>query len=92
MPIFIDFMQGALKDQPDADFTAPKEAKIAYAHGAREAFRPGTEPKPPPPRAAAEPGAPPPMGPIPYNQAFPAAAPPAPPPAAKRPQDLTGLY
>ncbi len=95
VPIFIDFMKDALKDTPNVDFAAPKTAKIAYAHGNREAFQPGTEPKPPPPRPAR---APPVAGqpPIPYGQAFPngqlppAAAPP--PPPKKAPKDLNGLY
>jgi len=96
VPIFIDFMRDALKDAPNNDFVAPKDAKFAYTHGNREAFRPGTEPKPPPPRPAYVPG--PAIGqpPIPYNQAFPggqlpaAAAPP--PPKKAPPADLKGLY
>ncbi len=94
VPIFIDFMKDALKDQPNVDFAAPKTAKLAYAHGNLEAFQPGTEPKPPPPRPVfARPvGARPP---IPYDQALPGGQLPpaaAPPPPKKAPKDLSGLY
>jgi penicillin-binding protein 1A len=91
VPIFIGFMQTALKDTPVRDFQPPKEAKIAYVNGAAEAFRPGTEPKP---RALAAPdasGALPPIGGLPVpGAANPAAA--APPPPKKPPADLNGLY
>ena len=47
VPIFIDFMQTALKDTPVHDFKVPKDAKFAMVNGIREAFQPGTsEPKP----------------------------------------------
>jgi penicillin-binding protein 1A len=45
VPIFIDFMQEALKGKPVVDFKPPKNAKFAMVRGIREAFRPGTEPK-----------------------------------------------
>jgi penicillin-binding protein 1A len=46
VPIFIDFMQQALKGQPiGPDFKAPDNAHFAYVNGIREAFQPGTEPK-----------------------------------------------
>ena len=88
IPIWIDFMQDALKDQPVSDFTAPPDVKMVWTHGHKEAFRPGTEPKPPPPRAprVSSPSAivPPP----PYGQAFPTGASlPKPPP-----KDVQGLY
>ena len=44
VPIFIDFMQNALKDTPVHDFVPPPDAKFAMVNGNREAFRPGTEP------------------------------------------------
>ncbi len=44
VPIFIDFMQQALKDQPVRDFKVPANAKFAMVNGIREAFQPGTEP------------------------------------------------
>jgi penicillin-binding protein 1A len=45
VPIFVEFMQDALKSEAPDDFTAPKDAKFAMIHGIREAFRPGTEPR-----------------------------------------------
>ncbi|HTK34227.1 MAG TPA: penicillin-binding protein 1A [Caulobacteraceae bacterium] len=90
VPIFIDFMRQVLKGQPKTDFTAPREARIALVAGKREAFRPGTEPRP---GAAAtegpapgEPGVP---G-LPYGPPAPAAAlPPGPP---RPPPELNGLF
>ena len=90
-PIFIDFMQTALKDKPVVDFTAPADVKMAWSHGHREAFKPGTEPKPAPPKVHASPDAI--TLPTPYDQAFPsgptpaAGAPPKPPS-----KDVQGLY
>jgi len=57
LPIFIEFMQEATKGLPPLEFQAPPDAKFAYVGPNREAFRPGTEPKPRPPPVA-EPGAP----------------------------------
>lgn len=94
VPIFVQFMQEALKVEPEDDFTAPKDAKFAMVRGIREAFRPGTEPRVvTAPRG--EGGLP--VGPQPYNQVWqngvtgaPNAAAAAPP---KRPvEDVTGLY
>ena len=45
LPIFIDFMQQALKGVPVTDFREPEKATFAYVNGVREAFQPGTEPK-----------------------------------------------
>ncbi len=98
VPIFIDFMQGALKGMPVHDFVAPKTAKFAQVGRHREAFFPGTEPKPRP--APVDGGSPAAVsGPRPYNQAFPGgkipgdpASSPPPPPPKKAPQDLNGLY
>ena len=44
VPIFIDFMQQALKGTPVRDFKVPLTAKFAMVNGIREAFQPGTEP------------------------------------------------
>jgi penicillin-binding protein 1A len=55
LPIFIEFMQEAVKGTKPIDFTAPPNTKFAQIGPNREAFRPGTEPKivipiaPPPP-------------------------------------------
>ena len=88
LPVFISFMKEALKNTPPEEFKAPSNAKFATVRGVREAFRPGTEPK-----LVAAPSAAPRMGPVPYQQAFPAAPTPgAPPPAAKKSDDLSGLY
>jgi len=93
LPVFIEFMQEALKGYPPDDFPAPKNAKYAMVRGIREAFRPGTEPK-----VAETPAAANPIGPIPYNQLPLTGAPgqpPAPvtpPPKAKKPDDVSGLY
>ncbi|MDG2522316.1 penicillin-binding protein 1A [Caulobacter segnis] len=82
VPIFIDFMQEAMKGVPPTPFKEPKNAKFGYVRGMREAFRPGTEPKP-----VTTPLIP--TGPIPYGQIAPTAPGQAPP---KRDPDLTGLY
>jgi len=63
VPIFMDFMKGALKGKARIDFKAPEDARFALVAGRREAFRPGTEPKPRP--AVLD------TGPVPYLQAFP---------------------
>ncbi|HEY2050454.1 MAG TPA: penicillin-binding protein 1A [Caulobacteraceae bacterium] len=44
LPIFIEFMQEALKGLPKIDLKAPENAKLVWVGGNREAFRPGTEP------------------------------------------------
>ncbi len=98
VPIFVDFMGVALKDQPAEEFKAPAEAKFAMIRGIREAFRPGTEPT-----ALSTPlgeaGVP--SGPQPYNKVFQngvtgapnaAAAVAPPPPAAKKNDDLSDLF
>jgi len=94
VPIFIDFMQTALKDTPVHDFKVPKDAKIIMVNGIPEAFRPGTEPKPRAPNANAEGGLPVVLGPggVAPGVLNPAAAAPPPPPAKKPPADLNGLY
>ena len=100
MPIFVEFMQQALKGEAPDDFTAPKDAKFAMIRGIREAFRPGTEPRViTTSTAAGQPGQP---GPQPYDRVWQngitgapnaAAAAGAPPPAPKKPpEDVKGLY
>ena len=94
VPVFIDFMQTALKDTPVHDFRPPPDVKFSYITGVREAFRPGTEPKP---RAVSPlegvlPGAP--LGPggqLP-GPAVAGAPPPPKAPPKKPPTDLNGLY
>jgi penicillin-binding protein 1A len=44
VPIFIEFMQEALKGMPVMDFKAPPGTVFAQVGPNREAFRPGTEP------------------------------------------------
>jgi penicillin-binding protein 1A len=44
VPIFIEFMQEALRTLPQMDFTAPPGTVFAQIGPNREAFRPGTEP------------------------------------------------
>ncbi|HEY7900484.1 MAG TPA: penicillin-binding protein 1A [Caulobacteraceae bacterium] len=46
LPVFIEFMQEALKGYPVMDFKAPPGTKFADVGPNREAFRPGTEPRP----------------------------------------------
>ncbi|MDB5475297.1 MAG: penicillin-binding protein family [Phenylobacterium sp.] len=93
LPIFVEFMQEALKGYAPDDFPTPKNAKFAMVRGIREAFRPGTEPK-----VAIAPEGTNAIGPIPYNQlplqGLPGQPPPAVPPSkAKKPSDdITGLY
>ncbi|MFI4973382.1 MAG: penicillin-binding protein 1A [Caulobacterales bacterium] len=98
LPIFIEFMQEALKGLSPMDFTAPPGTVFAQVGPNREAFRPGTEPSAyvqaplgvgpaagAPQISAPPPGAP---GPIPIK-------PTEAPPKAIRPQkpdDMTGLY
>ncbi len=93
VPIFIDFMQSVLKDTPVHDFAAPKDVRWGMVNGMREAFRPGTEPKP---NAPASPlGGPDEALPIGGDASRPGSGPVAAgaPPAPRRPPpDLNGLY
>jgi penicillin-binding protein 1A len=91
VPIFIDFMQTALKDTPVNDFKVPADAKLVMVNGVQEAFRPGTEPKPRAPEEAlgVAPNANAPGGQLPGAPSVAAAG--APPPK-KPPADLNGLY
>jgi penicillin-binding protein 1A len=97
LPIFIEFMQEALKGMPKMDFKAPPNTKFANVGPNREAFRPGTEPS-----ARALPVSAPGVGARPFAITPAAPAPPAPPvnlpnppaalPPAKTPDDSKGLY
>ncbi len=92
VPIFIDFMQQALKGAPVHNFKVPANAKFAMVNGIREAFQPGTEPHG--------------DAPLTVDPALlvPEGAPPAPPPGGGRPNvtaapppsrpvdDLKGLF
>ncbi len=96
LPIFIEFMQEALKGLPRMDFKAPETARLAWIGPNREAFRPGTEPRLVQPAPDATPAG---VGPNPPGPAAPPApgAPPAiPPPASSKPPKpadvLHGLY
>jgi penicillin-binding protein 1A len=93
VPIFMDFMRDALRGQPVEDFAPPKDAKYVLVGGRREAFRPGTEPKPVLVTA--------PSGPVPYSQAWPGgqlsgaesgAAAAQPQQRGTTPEDLSGLF
>ena len=94
VPVFVDFMQTALKGTPVHDFKPPPDVKFAMVHGIREAFRPGTEPKQAP--AAPVDGALPVGGAVvpgaPVGPAKPGVPAGAPPPPKKAPADLNGLY
>ncbi len=89
VPIFVQFMQEAIKGSPPLDFQPPRNAKFAMVRGIREAFRPGTEPK----VAIVDPTTLLPTAPIPMVAPTTAAPPPPPPAAPKRPtDDVSGLY
>jgi len=89
LPIFIEFMQKALKGVPPADFRpAPKDARFMVINGVREAYRAGTEPRPAEDLtqgAAVSPA----TGP---DSASPGAAPGQPPAPQRPPAALSGLY
>jgi penicillin-binding protein 1A len=46
LPVFIEFMQEAIKGLPPLEFKAPPNTKFAQIGPNREGFRPGTEPQP----------------------------------------------
>jgi penicillin-binding protein 1A len=100
LPIFIEFMQEAIKGLPPLDFKPPPNTKFAMVGPNREAFRPGTEPKPAPVSTAASASvAEEPFAIRPIAPGAPPAAPPPSTPAApkanrppKSPDDLSGLY
>jgi penicillin-binding protein 1A len=101
VPIFIDFMEDALKVRPARPFVRPRGAIFRTVNGIEEAFRPGTERRREEERPQ-EPSAP--VGPQNYYDVLrreqeaatgaPAAPPPtAPPPPKQEPaEDLSGLY
>ncbi|MHB8529631.1 MAG: penicillin-binding protein 1A [Caulobacteraceae bacterium] len=101
LPIFIEFMQEAIKGFPPMDFTAPPDAKFAMVGPNREAFRPGTEPRPAPVSTLVSgqdittgPQAVTPIGP-PSNAPVPANTSPSAPKATKPPkppEELRGLF
>lgn len=90
VPVFIDFMQTALKTLPNRDFKAPFNAKFADVGGRREAFRPGTEPKQQAVTGEAEIGAGAPLAEQPPT--IPGGETPGPVAKPKAPDDLSGLY
>jgi penicillin-binding protein 1A len=99
LPIFIEFMQEALKGEAADDFVPPKDAKFAMVRGIREAFRPGTEPRVITTSTGV--GAPGQAGPQPYDKVWQkgitgapsaSAAAGAPPPPKKPTEDVGGLY
>ena len=86
LPVFIEFMQEALKGEPNKDFTAPPGTVFAQIGPNREAFQPGTEPK----EIVAPPTAPQPSAPETPTAPSPVAiAPPAAPPKAAKPAPVT---
>ncbi len=108
VPIFIDFMETALKERPVREFERPENAVFRMVNGVEEAFRPGTE------RRIVERQQQPvavDRGPVSYNEVLrreaeigrdtggippPPAPPPqpeaAPPPRQAPAEDLSGLY
>jgi penicillin-binding protein 1A len=98
LPVFIEFMQEALKGLPPLDFKAPPDTRFAQVGPNREAFRPGTEPKVVIPAPDGEPGLDQPFAITPEGP--PAPLPPPPVPGAplkavkppKPPDNLGGLY
>ena len=99
LPIFIEFMQEAIKGFPPLEFKPPPDARLIMVGPNREAFRPGTEPRAPSPppagariKAGDQPFAITPLGPPP----MPPPPPPFEPPKADRPpakpNSLNGLY
>ncbi|MBA3812208.1 MAG: penicillin-binding protein 1A [Caulobacteraceae bacterium] len=101
LPIFVEFMQEATKGLKPLEFKAPPNAKFAMVGPNREAFRPGTEPRPSAPpvgagvdRAGDEAFS---ITPLPPAPALPGPADASrPPPKATRPpkppDELNGLY
>ena len=86
LPVFIEFMQEAIKGFPPQEFPEPKNARFAVVNGIREAFRPGDEPRAPAP-IDITPGPPLPIPGLPPPRPSQPAAPPP-----KIPDLLNGLY
>lgn len=96
VPIFTEFMEEALKDQPPVPFKAPSNARFALVRGIREAFRPGTEPRAIDPAIGAAGST---QGPQPYNKVWqdgltgaPSAGAAVAPPPPKKQDDLFDLF
>jgi penicillin-binding protein 1A len=92
VPIFVDFMQQAIKGMPNDPFEIPDTAHFALVNGIREAFQPGTEPKEDPLNGLVSPFAQP-GAPVPAEGAvtLPTAAV-APQPKPRGNDDLKGLF
>ncbi len=105
VPVFVDFMEDALKERPARPFVRPRGAIFRSVNGIEEAFRPGTERRREDERREQAPVAP--VGPQNYNDVVrreqevaagvapgPSAPPPsAPPPPSQEPaRDLDGLF
>ncbi len=106
VPVFVDFMEDALKARPARPFVRPRGAVFRTVNGIEEAFRPGTERRREEERREQAPAEP--VGPRSYNEVIrreqeaaagitpgaPRPAPPPPPPAPPREpaEDLSGLY
>lgn len=105
VPIFIDFMEDALKERPARPFVRPRGAIFRTINGIEEAFRPGTERRREEERRDTGPAVP--EGPQNYNEVIrreqqaaagiasgPSAPPPTAPPAPKQEPaaDLDGLF
>jgi len=89
LPVFIEFMQEALKGYPPRQFKAPPNTKFANIGPNREAFRPGTEPKGVIAPVGVAPGGGAPFAITPAVDAPPRPGPPAPPPKS---EGAAGLY
>jgi len=104
VPVFIDFMEDALRERPARPFVRPRGAIFRSVNGIEEAFRPGTERRREEERREQGPAVP--VGPQNYNDIVrreqeaaagvtpgPAAPPPPPPAPRQEPaEDLSGLY
>lgn len=105
VPIFIDFMEDALKERPARPFVRPRGAIFRNINGIEEAFRPGTERRREEERRETGPVAP--VGPQNYNEVVrreqdaaagvtptPSAPAPSAPPAPRQEpaRDLDGLF
>ncbi len=87
LPIFIEFMQQALKGVPPTNFRPPpKDARFMVVNGIREAYRAGTEPRP---ADTLAPSIFPTTGP---GAGSPGTAPGQAPPPQRPPAALSGLY
>ena len=90
VPVFIDFMREALKGTPSVDFKAPKDVKFVDIRGHREAFKPGTEPRP---QEITTPSGPIPFDKLPIDPSGKVILPtPVPTAPKKATDDLKGLY